>query len=133
MRLIKSALIVSLAVSIASCGPLINRETVVYGLITNDDGEPVDSILVELYGSKGLYGGYPICQAYSNKQGFYELETDVANEWWSASVGVDLNSIKLWRLYESYEFTRNQTSGGTASGGVSIGLRTRYDFKLIRK
>lgn len=133
MKLIQFALIVCLVLSLASCGPLINRETVVYGLITNDDGEPVDSVLVGIYGSKGLYGGYPIGQAYSNKQGFYEVDVDVANEWWSARVSVDLNNRNLWRLYESYESTRNQTSGGHSGGGVSIGLRTRYDFKLIRK
>lgn len=133
MRLIKSALIVSLALLIASCGPLINRDTVVYGLITDEDGEPVDSISVSIYGSKGFSGGSPIGQAYSNKQGFYEIEVDVSNEWWSANVGVDFNSIRLWRLYESYESTRNQTAGGSSDRGVSIGLRTRYDFKLIRK
>jgi hypothetical protein len=133
MRFIKSALIVSLLLYTMSCGPLLNRETVVYGLITNEDGEPADSILVYLHGSKGFSGGSIIGEAYSNKQGFYEVEVDVANEWWSASVGVDFNSRNLWRIYQSYESTRNQTAGGSSSGGVSIGLRTRYDFKLIRK
>jgi hypothetical protein len=115
------------------CGPLLNRETVVYGLITDDDGQPLDSIPVGMYGGKGLSASGRIGQAYSNKQGFYEIEVDVSKEWWNARVGVNMNDMKLWKLYESYESIRNQTKKGSSDGGVSIGLRTRYDFKLIRK
>ncbi|NIJ53076.1 hypothetical protein [Dyadobacter arcticus] len=136
MTLSKLVFGIMLMVALASCGPLLNRVTVVYGLITDEDGQPVDSVLVEMYGGRAISVSGSIGEAYSNKQGFYEIEVDVSHEWWVAKVGIPFYSFenkKPLKPFKSYESTRNQTKPSSGESGLTMGLRTRCDFKLIRK
>jgi hypothetical protein len=135
MKLIKSVLTAFLMFFIMSCGPLLERETVAYGLITDEDGEPVDSILVILARSLAISDRETLGKTYSNKLGFYEVIADVPNKWWSAHLNIPFwpeENKKYQDLYKSYEFSKNQKSAG-GSGLLSIGLKTRCDFTLISK
>ena len=128
-----SALILSIiGFLVNGCFLKQDRTTMIYGTITDQKGQPVDSITVMLSGFQGFK--YEILkQVYSDDSGRYELVVEVPSKFGSADVSVPFGS-KLNPKYQKYykgktshkndEFTNNCCS-------ASIGQKTKYDFQLI--
>ncbi|KAA0991871.1 carboxypeptidase regulatory-like domain-containing protein [Dyadobacter aurulentus] len=111
-----------------------DRTTVVYGTITDEKGQPVDSILVVIKGAQG-FKYERLKEVYSGKDGSYELVVDVPRKYGSANVTVPFGSYenpkydknyKGKRTFKNDQFTKNCCS-------ASIGNKTKYDFQLIPK
>lgn len=132
MKKIKWMLLLTIVGAVLSCGPLIHSETLVYGFVTDEDGLPVDSIRIVMDGGISIATSGVIAEAYSDELGFYEINVDVSHKFSNANAGVDVNG-KFSPTYKSYKYFRNQVPIDRGGGGVKIGSRTRYDFKLISK
>jgi hypothetical protein len=109
-----------------------DRTTVVYGTITDQNQEPVDSIMVQVDGVQG-FKYETLKQFYSDENGNYELVVEVPKKYGSVNVLVPFGSsnnpkfqknFKGKKTYRNEKFTSNCCS-------AAIGQKTKYDFQLI--
>ncbi|MCE7060923.1 hypothetical protein [Dyadobacter sp. CY343] len=121
-------------VSLSGCGVFTDRTTVVYGTITDQNGEPVDSILVSIDGVKGFMYE-TLKEVYSGKDGSYELVVEVPRKYGSVNVLVPFGSFdnpKYDMNYKDVNVKKNEIATRNCCS-ASIGNKTKYDFRLIPK
>ena len=117
-----------------SCFLKQDRTTVVYGKITDEKGQAVDSILVSINGVKGfLYE--PLKEVYSGSDGGYELVVDVPRRYGSANVIVPFGSYDNPKYDKNYKGKRTLKNDQLTKNccTTQIGEKTKYDFQLISK
>jgi len=118
---------------VTACFLHFNRTTTVYGTITDHNGDPVDSILVILAGTKFLtYEA--LKQVYSDKNGKYEIVAEVPKKFGSTDVVVPFgnDNRKFEKNYKGTHATKNDKATGNCFSAI-IGKKTKYDFELIPK
>jgi hypothetical protein len=123
-----------LALLLSDCFLKQDRTTTIYGTITDQNGQPVDSILVLFDGIRGLR--YDILkEVYSDQSGNYELIVEVLKKYSSVSAALPYSTYdnpKYMREFKSYYSLENGIKTGTCCP-ASIGKKTQYDFQLIPK
>jgi hypothetical protein len=111
-----------------------DRTTTVYGTITDQNGLPVDSILVVIDGVRG-FKHENLKEVYSTGDGSYELLVEVPRKYGSLDVSIPFfpvenakydKNYKGKKTYKNEQFTKNCCS-------ASIGQKTKYDFQLISR
>jgi hypothetical protein len=117
-----------------SCFLKQDRTTTVYGTITDQNGEPVDSILVTAQGSKHVK--YEIFdEAFTDETGHYELVADVPRQAHSVNVVIPFSlnkNPKFGKHFKDYLVFKNEIRTLNCCN-LDIGGKTRYDFQLIAK
>ena len=135
MKTIRRLLIcLCLTFSLSHCFLKQDRTTVVYGTITDERGQPVDSILVAIDGVKG-FKYETLKQVYSGADGSYELVVDVPRKYGSANILIPFGLVdnpKFERNYEGFSLEKNDKPTRNCCT-ASIGNKTKYDFQLIPK
>lgn len=63
-----------------------SRLTTVYGKVTDQAGQPVDSVSIIFAGHKGVSGGVPIKETYTDSTGTYQIMVDVPRKYLYASI-----------------------------------------------
>ncbi|MCE7060921.1 hypothetical protein [Dyadobacter sp. CY343] len=117
---------------LSQCFLTQDSTTVVYGIITNQNGQPVDSILVTIKGVDG-FKYERLKEVYSGEDGSYELVVDVPRKYGSANVVVPFGSYdnpKYERNYKGKKTSKNDQFTNNCCK-ASIGDKTKYDFQLI--
>jgi hypothetical protein len=125
-------LFVSLVFLLNGCFLKEDRTTVIYGAITDENKQPVDSILVLLSGIRFL-GYEDLKTVYSDKEGHYELVIDLPGKFNSVDVGIPAlvsENHKFMRAYKIHSFLKNDMASGNCCT-ASLGQKTRYDFELM--
>ncbi|MEO6283356.1 MAG: hypothetical protein ABIN80_03430 [Dyadobacter sp.] len=134
-RLLHSAaFLFGLTFLLTSCFLKQDRTTVIYGTITDQNQQPVDSIMVLVDGTKFL-AHERLNEVYSDENGNYELVVEVPKKYGSVDVVVPFGlvdnpkydkSYKGKKSYKNDQFTKNCCH-------ASVGQKTKYDFQLIPK
>ncbi|KQS31072.1 hypothetical protein ASG33_11995 [Dyadobacter sp. Leaf189] len=117
-----------------SCFLKQDRTTVVYGKITDEKGQAVDSIMVICQGLRDLTYE-TIHSTYSDKNGAYEIAVEVPRKFTAVNVTVPflpLENPKYLRLFRGKRSSMNGKSTGNCCV-AKIGEKTRYDFQLTFK
>ena len=122
----------ALIVQLNSCFLKQDRTTTVYGTITDQNGEAVDSILMIMQGSKHI--NYEnLGKAYTDSTGHYELVADVPRKALSVNVLIPFSSNKKFQNgFKDYIVSKNEIKTMNCCN-LDIGKKTRYDFQLIPK
>jgi len=109
-----------------------DRTTVIYGIITDQNGQPVDSILVMINGVQG-FKYETLKQVFSNKDGKYELVVEVPRKFGSADVVVPFGLSDNPKYQTNYigKKTYLDDKFTKTCCNASIGQKTKYDFQLI--
>ncbi|MCF2499939.1 hypothetical protein [Dyadobacter chenhuakuii] len=121
-------------IHLQSCFLKQDRTTTVYGTITDQNGEPVDSILVLASGVE-YNRETTLKEEYSDKSGNYEMVVDVPKNFYSASSlipALPTKNPKFEKLYLNYEVFKNGNPTNNCCNAI-IGEKTRYDFQLNPK
>ena len=118
---------------VTACFLHFNRTTTVYGTITDHNGDPVDSILVVLSGTKFLTYE-DLKQVYSDENGKYEIVAEVPKKLGSSNVTVPHgnDNPKYDKNYNGKHTERDGKATNTCCSAI-IGKKTKYDFELIPK
>ena len=117
---------------LSSCFLKQDRTTTVYGTITDQNGEPVDSIVVIFKGVKNFkYDS--LNGAYSNSKGEFAILQEVPKKYYTVNILIPFGSSinpKFQKNFKDYKIYKNdnQTSNCCTA---SIGQKTKYDFQLI--
>jgi hypothetical protein len=120
--------------TIASCFLKQDRTTVVYGSITDQKGQPVDSILVMASGLK-FYNGTVLSETYSSSTGEFELVVEVPKKYSAINVEIPflpVRNAKFEANYVGFKIQKDDKSTNNCCV-ASIGKKTKYDFQLIPK
>jgi hypothetical protein len=131
-KLYSAALILGLVFLITGCFLKQDRTTVIYGTITDQNQQPVDSILVLVDGTKFLTHEQ-LRQVYSDENGKYELVVEVPKRFGSTNVIVPfgtLNNPKYQKNYVGFKLYKNDKATNNCCS-ASVGQKTKYDFQLI--
>ncbi|MCE6989456.1 hypothetical protein [Dyadobacter sp. CY323] len=109
-----------------------DRTTTVYGTITDQNGQPVDSILVMVLGMQ-ISHSEVLSQIYSDKAGEYEIMVEVPKKFNSINVGVPFLLIENPKYQNNYKGKKTTKDGKRTSDCCTalVGKKTRYDFQLI--
>jgi hypothetical protein len=129
-----SFLFLSLVFSNTSgCIRKLDRTTVVHGKVTDQTGQPVDSVTILFAGTIGVRAGFPIKETLTDSNGSYELVVDVPRKYHSASINLSFSRRQelLDKYYESLVY-ENGVQTGTCCF-VVMGGKTKYDFVLLPK
>lgn len=124
----------SISGMLTSCFLKQDRTSVIYGTITDENKQPVDSILVLVDGTKFLTHEQ-LKQVYSDENGNYELVVEVPRKFGSLDVGVPffpVENAKYNRNYKGTYVKKNNIATNNCCS-ASIGQKTKYDFQLIPK
>ena len=119
-----------LAESCRDKGPA--RLTRVYGKVTNQAGQPVDSVTILFAGTKGLSAGFPIKETLTDSSGSYELAVDVPRKYHSPGINLFFEQQELLDKYLDFLVYENGVQKGSCCF-VTIGEKTKYDFVLLPK
>jgi hypothetical protein len=123
-----------LALLLSDCFLKQDRTTTIYGTITDQTGQPVDSILLRVRGVTGLKYD-KLKEFYSNQNGGYEIMLDVPKEYSSLSIAIPFsNSLnpKFTNQYLGHYVFRNDVKTNDCCY-AELGEKTKYDFQLIPK
>ncbi|KQS31068.1 hypothetical protein [Dyadobacter sp. Leaf189] len=123
-----------LALLLNSCFLKQDRTTTVYGTITDERGQPVDSILVLAKGREWSKET-TLDQTFSNRSGEYELLVDVPKKFDGVDVVIPFGSLtnpKFQSLYKDFRVTKDGQPTNNCCI-AQIGEKTRYDFQLIAR
>ena len=124
----------ALIIQLNSCFLKQDRTTTVYGTITDQNGAPVDSIMVIVQGMH-LLSFESLKETYSDKNGKYEMVIDVPKKFSAIDVTVPYfftENFKFFKYYNGKKTTKNDVSTSNCCI-ASIGEKTKYDFQLIPK
>lgn len=116
-----------MALAMLACGHFGDRTTVVYGKVFDENQVPVDSILVQLRGSK-LTGSIELKSTYTDKNGDYEIALEVPRKFGQIDVAIPygLNNPKLETIYIRGDRIKGQNR-------PMIGKKTQWNFQLKTK
>ncbi|WP_233871074.1 carboxypeptidase-like regulatory domain-containing protein [Dyadobacter sp. CY323] len=109
-----------------------DRTTTVYGTITDQNGQPVDSILVLVQGLRSLTFE-TLKEVYTDNRGEYELLVEVPKRFHAVNVGIPnfpQENPKFLRMYKDYKLWKNDQATNNCCTAI-IGKKTKYDFQLI--
>ncbi|MCF2495588.1 carboxypeptidase-like regulatory domain-containing protein [Dyadobacter chenhuakuii] len=128
------ALLLLVTCSLSSCFLKQDRTTTVYGTITDQNGKPVDSIMVILTGLK-FNNGTVLKEVYSDKDGNFELVADLPKKYSAINVEVPFLPHKNSKFQNNYNGFKIEKDGVPTNNccTASIGEKTKYDFQLIPK
>lgn len=128
------ALTFSLIFFFISCDRDQERTTTIYGTITDQNQEPIDSIFVLMYGLVNLTN-IELNGVYSDKQGNYELVVDVPKKFHAVDVVIPFLPIRNPKYEKNYtgKKTRINDSSTNNCCVAPFGVKTKYDFQLIPK
>jgi hypothetical protein len=122
----------SLALLLSDCFLKQDRTTTIYGTVTDQDGQPVDSILLRVRGVTGFK--YEILkEIHSDKEGEYEIMLDVPKKYSSLSIAIPFsNSLnpKFTKQYLGHYVFRNEVKTNDCCY-AELGKKTKYNFQLI--
>ncbi|MPR34471.1 hypothetical protein [Salmonirosea aquatica] len=110
----------------------VARLTTVYGKVTDQAGQPVDSVTIGMQGYEGWLGGLPIDKVYTNQKGEYELVVDVPLRYSYAGVQLNFEYRSLLDSYYDWLIYKNDVKTGDCCI-VTMGGKTKYDFTLLPK
>jgi hypothetical protein len=118
----------------SGCIRKLDRTTVVYGRVTDQAGQPVDSVTILFAGHKGVSGGVPIKETLTDSNGSYEIVVDVPKKYLYASIVSSLDFESLSSKYSSQNrlIYENGVQKSTCCI-VVMGGKTKYDFVLLPK
>jgi hypothetical protein len=110
------------------------RMTAVYGKVTDQTGQPVDSVTILFAGTLKFSAGFPIKETLTDSSGSYELVVDVPKEYNSAGITASLRSESLRGKYsaENRLIYKNSVQTNNCCNST-IGKKTKYDFVLLPK
>ncbi|HEY9772167.1 MAG TPA: carboxypeptidase-like regulatory domain-containing protein [Coleofasciculaceae cyanobacterium] len=108
------------------------RLTRVYGKVTDQAGQPVDSVTILFAGTVGVTGGFPIKETLTDSNGSYELVVDVPRRYHSPSINLSFERQELLDKYLKYLVYENGVQKGSCCF-VVMGGKTKYDFVLLPK
>jgi hypothetical protein len=123
-----------LALLLSDCFLKQDRTTTIYGTITDQNGRPVDSILVITEGIQD-FKYETLKKTYSDKEGKYEILIEPAKRYSGVNSGIPFDTFentKFMRSYRDYYSKKNGVRTGSCCL-ASIGTKTQYDFQLIPK
>lgn len=127
-----SALCLFVIFVLQGCSIFSDRTTSVYGTITDENGQPIDSIEVEVYGGK-LNGFYHMATTLSDSTGHYEIVLEVAGKFTKLECLIPPNSsgnVKYQNGYSGYEIFKDGKSAGFS---IEKGEKNNVDFHLKTK
>ncbi|MEO6281862.1 MAG: carboxypeptidase-like regulatory domain-containing protein [Dyadobacter sp.] len=121
-----------LALLLSDCFLKQHRTTMIYGTVTDPNGQPVDSILVIVQGVKDFK--YVIQkETFSDKNGDYELVVEMPKEFSSAGLAIPfVGNPKFTTKYLGFNLSKNGIKTSSCCSAI-IGEKTKYDFQLIPK
>ena len=130
----KLASLLLITLSVSSCFLKQDRTTTVYGTITDQDGEPVDSIMVMMTGLK-FHSGTVIKEVYTGEDGNFEIVAEVPKKFSAINVEVPFLPVKNPKFENNYDGFGVKKDGVSTNNccTASIGEKTKYDFQLIPK
>jgi hypothetical protein len=111
-----------------------DRTTVVYGTITDEKGQPVDSIMVIVSGIE-FYHSTNLSKVYSDKEGQYNILVDVPKKFDVVDVIITSSSpenTKYRKEFNGYKTKKDDALTNNCCT-ASVGQKTKYDFQLIPK
>src|SRR5215217_6165575 len=115
----------ALIIQLSSCFLKQDRTTTVYGTITDQNGKPVDSILVIFKGVQGFkYDS--LARSYSNSKGEFETLLEVPKKYHTMNVVIPFgNSInpKFQQNFKDYRIYKNDNHTNNCCT-ASIGQKT---------
>jgi len=124
----------TLIIQLSSCFLKQDRTTTVYGTITDQDGEPVDSILIVFAGVQGFkYDS--LAGSYSNSKGKFETVLEIPKKYHTTNVVIPFGSSinpKFQKNFKDYRIYKNDNQTNNCCI-ATIGQKTKYDFQLIPK
>ncbi|MCE6989455.1 carboxypeptidase-like regulatory domain-containing protein [Dyadobacter sp. CY323] len=123
---------VSMITNLTDCFWKQDRTTTVYGTITDQNGQPVDSILVLVQGLRSLTFE-TLKEVYTDNRGEYELLVEVPKRFHAVNVGIPnfpQENPKFLRMYKDYKLWKNDQATNNCCTAI-IGKKTKYDFQLI--
>jgi hypothetical protein len=120
-----------LSLCFTSCFLKQDRTTTVYGTITDENGQPVDSILILATGLEWWYST-KLHSTYSDGNGNYEVLIEVPKKYDALDVTIPAYSEGNEKYYTQYKVKNILMDGKRVSSccTASIGSKTRYDFEL---
>ncbi|GGC06666.1 hypothetical protein [Dyadobacter sediminis] len=109
-----------------------DRTTVIYGKVTDQNKEAVDSILVEASGLWALYNLQNIKQTYTDENGNYEMVIEVPRKYNSLDIGIPYDMIANSKFQNNYSHDIVWKNGKQTYNCciASIGEKTEYNFQL---
>jgi hypothetical protein len=111
-----------------------DRTSVIYGTVTDQNNEPVDSILVIASGLWYL-NHEVVKQIYTDENGEYELVVEAAKKYNALNVGIPywpFENRKFQSNYDVEKIFKNDVRTGNCCK-ASIGEKTKWDFQLKPK
>ncbi|WP_141110401.1 hypothetical protein [Dyadobacter psychrophilus] len=111
-----------------------DRTSTVYGTITDQNGEPVDSIMVLAQGMR--YLTFEALQhTYSDSNGHFEMVIEVPKKFGTIDISVPFypkENPKFQTKYKGKKSIKNDIA--TSNCCITpVGEKTKYDFQLIPK
>ncbi|MCF0038516.1 hypothetical protein [Dyadobacter fanqingshengii] len=119
---------------LSSCFLKQDRTTTVYGTITDQNGEPVDSIMVLAQGMHYLIFE-SLQHTYSDSNGHFEMVIEVPKRFGTIDISVPFypkENPKFQKYYKGKKTIKNDMATSNCCI-TSVGKKTKYDFQLIPK
>jgi hypothetical protein len=123
-----------LALLLSNCFLKQDRTTTIYGTVTDQNGQPVDSILVIVEGVQDFRYDR-LKETFSHIDGRYEMVVEVPKHYSSVIVNVPYGKSenpKYMRDYVDFFVSKDGAKTNNCCS-ASVGRKTKYDFQLIPK
>ncbi|WP_247235522.1 hypothetical protein [Telluribacter sp. SYSU D00476] len=115
------------------CNLLVDRTTTAHGRVTDEAGNPVDSVIVGMFSAGFGKTGIPLGETLTDKEGKYSLAVDVPRGYSTTTVGVPLGyNPKILGKYKSWRVSQNGQRINNCCY-APIGEKSNYDFMLLLK
>jgi hypothetical protein len=121
--------------SLSGCLDKQDRTSSIYGHISDEDGHPVDSILVTLHAAE-FTKEKELSSVYSDENGNYEIVADVPKGYSSLSVNspfLTFKNPKFMAFYIGFSAIYKNDVRTNNCCNATVGERTKYDFQLMAK
>lgn len=129
-----TALLFSLIFLLTDCFHKQERTTTIYGTITDQNQQPVDSIMVMVNGLVN-FNEEELKTVYSDKLGNFELVVEVPKKFHAVDVIVPFYPVEnpIYQTnYKGFTVQKNDESTDNCYT-ASVGEKAKYDFQLIPK
>jgi len=120
--------------TLTSCSiPIGDRTTVIYGKVTDQNQEAVDSILVLVSGARNFLNSEDIKQVYTDKFGHYEMVIEVPRKYGNLNVTIPYLPVQNSKFQDNYMIDIALKNGKTNCCHAAIGEKTEFNFQLKPK
>ena len=128
----KWSLLLLVLFQLTACFLKQDRTTTVYGTITDEKGQPVDSILVIAEGVE-WWRGTKLHSTYSAENGSYEILIEVPKKFDAIDVIIPAYSTGNEKYFSQYKVGKILKDGKQVGSccTAAIGSKTQYDFELV--